>query len=101
VPAIQSRRSPVISSMNALSMREPGRGIRSETRRLLVVGQVAITVTLLVAGALAAQSFRQLAALDLGFDPANVMTLDISRLDPSRYSTYAARHQAIEIGRAR
>jgi predicted permease len=96
VPAIQSRRSPVISSMNALSMREPGRGVRSETRRLLVVGQVAITVTLLVAGALAAQSFRQLAALDLGFDPANVMTLDISRLDQSRYSTYAARHQAID-----
>ncbi|MEO6236104.1 MAG: ABC transporter permease, partial [Vicinamibacterales bacterium] len=68
VPALQANRFPVISSMNALSMRDPGRGIRSDTRRVLVVVQVAITLTLLVASALAAQSFMHLAALDLGFD---------------------------------
>jgi putative ABC transport system permease protein len=96
VPAMQSKRSPVISSMNALSMRDPGRGIRSDTRRVLVVVQVAITLTLLVASALAAQSFMRLAALDLGFDPANVLTVDISRLDQSRYSTYAARQRAVD-----
>ncbi len=96
VPAMQSKRSAVISSINALSMRDPGRGIRSDTRRVLVVVQVAITLTLLVASALAAQSFRHLAALDLGFDPANVLTLDISRLDQSRYSTYAARQRVVD-----
>ena len=96
VPAMQSKRSAVISSMNALSMRDPGRGIRSDTRRVLVVVQVAITLTLLVASALAAQSFMRLAALDLGFDPANVLTLDISRLDQSRYPTYAARQRAVD-----
>jgi predicted permease len=96
IPAMQSKRSPVISSMNALSMREPGGGIRSETRRVLVVGQIAITVTLLAAAALAGQSFRRMAALDLGFDPSNVLTLDLSRLDQSRYSTYTARHQAVD-----
>jgi putative ABC transport system permease protein len=96
VPAIQSTRSTVISSMNALSMRDPGRGIRSDTRRVLVVVQVAITLTLLVASALAVQSFIQLAALDLGFEPANVLTLDISRLDQSRYSTYAARQRVLD-----
>ena len=96
VPAMQSRRSAVISSMNALSMRDPGRGIRSDTRRVLVVVQVAITLTLLVASALAAQSFMQLAALDLGFEPANVLTLDIGSLDQSRYSTYAARQRVVD-----
>jgi putative ABC transport system permease protein len=96
VPAMQSMRSAVISSMNALSMRDPGRGIRSDTRRVLVVVQVAITLTLLVASALAAQSFIQLAALDLGFDPTNVLTIDISRLDQSRYSTYAARQRVVD-----
>ncbi len=96
IPALQATRSPVIGSMNALSMRAPGRGIRAETRRALVVGQVAITVTVLVAGALAGRSFRRLAALDLGFEPSNVLTLDVSRLDQSRYSTYAARHQALD-----
>ncbi len=96
VPAMQSKRSAVLSSMNVLSMRDPGRGIRSDTRRVLVVVQVAITLTLLVASALAAQSFMQLAAVDLGFDPANVLTLDIGRLDQSRYSTDAARQQAVD-----
>ncbi len=96
IPAMQSRESAAINSMNALSMRDPGRGVRSDTRRALVVVQVAITLTLLVASALAAQSFMRLAALDLGFEPANVVTLDISRLDQSRYSTYAARRRAVD-----
>jgi putative ABC transport system permease protein len=96
VPALQSRRSGGMISMNALSMREPGRGIRSDTRRILVVAQVAITLTLLVASALAAQSFMRLAALDLGFDPANVLTLDIGQLDQSRYSTHSARQRVVD-----
>jgi predicted permease len=96
VPAMQSTRSAVFGSINALSMRDPGRGIRSDTRRILVVVQVAITLTLLAASALAAQSFMRLAALDLGFDPANVLTLDINQLDQSRYSTEAARRHAVD-----
>ena len=51
IPAMQSKRSVAISSMNALSMREPGRGIRSDTRGVLVVVEVAITLILLVASA--------------------------------------------------
>jgi len=96
VPAMQSTRSAVFGSMHALSMRNPGRGIRSDTRRVLVVVQVAITLTLLAASALAAQSFMRLAALDLGFDPSNVLTLDIGQLDQQRYPTYAARHRAVD-----
>jgi predicted permease len=63
---------------------------------VLVVGQVAITVILLAASALTAQSFLRLAALDLGFDPADVVTLDLGRLDQSRYPAYAARHQIVD-----
>jgi predicted permease len=95
IPALQSTRSPLVSSMNALSMRGAERGIRSETRRALVVGQVAITVTLLVAGALTWQSFQRLSALDLGFEPSQLLALDISRLDQSRYPTWTARHQVV------
>ena len=87
VPAVQSRRSGAIALDERAVDARPGRGIRSDTRRVLVVVQVAITLTLLVASALAAQSFMRLAALDLGFDPANVLTLDLSRLDQSRYPT--------------
>jgi putative ABC transport system permease protein len=95
-PAMQSRRAAVVTSLNALSSRDSGRSLRSDTRRLLVVVQVAITVTLLVASTLTWQSVRRLQALDLGFDPSNVLALDISRLDQSRYSTPASRHQAVE-----
>ena len=96
LPALQSKRSPIASSINALSMREPGPRIRSRTRRALVAGQVAITVTMLVASALTGQSVSRLAALDLGFDPSNVLTLDIGRLDQSRYVTWTARQQVVE-----
>jgi putative ABC transport system permease protein len=96
IPAMQSKQSPIINPLNALSMREPGRGIRSETRRVLVVGQVAITVTLLVGSALTGQSLRRLAALNLGFEPSQVLALDLSRLDQSRYSGWAARHRVVD-----
>jgi putative ABC transport system permease protein len=96
VPAIQWKRSALPGSKHALSMRDPGRGIRSDTRRVLVVVQVAITLTLLVASALAAQSFMRLAAVDLGFDPENLLMLDISRLDQSRYSTDEARRHVVD-----
>ena len=95
-PALQSKRSAVISSVNALSMRDLGRGIRSDTRRVLVVIQVAVTVALLVASALAGQSFMRLAALDLGFNPSNLLTLDLGQLDQSRYSTSAARQRVVD-----
>jgi predicted permease len=95
IPALQSKRSAVVNSMNALSMRAPGTGIPPHTRRVLVAGQVAITVTVLVASALTIQSFRRLAALNLGFDPSNVLTLDIGRLDQSRYSTWTARQRVV------
>ncbi|HEY2434012.1 MAG TPA: ABC transporter permease, partial [Vicinamibacterales bacterium] len=96
VPALQSIRPTIAGPRHALSERDPGRSIGADTRRLLVVAQVAITVTLLTASALTWQSFRRLAALDLGFDPSNVLALDLSRLDQSRYPTPKARQQAVD-----
>ena len=96
IPALQSRRSSVLRSLNVLATREPGGAIRHDTRRVLVVGQVAMALTLLATSALAVQSFRHLAAIDLGFDPTRLLALDMSRLDQSRYPTEAARQRAID-----
>jgi predicted permease len=96
VPATHALRRANRTAAGALTLRDAGRGIRSGTRRVLLVGQVAISVTLLVAGALVAQSFMRLSAADLGFDSADLLTIDLSRLDQSRYPTYAARHQLLE-----
>ena len=55
-------------------------------RSVLVVGQVALSIVLLIGAALLIQSVAQLRAVDIGFNPANLLTLRIS-LPLSRYDT--------------
>ena len=47
-------------------------------RRGFVVAQIAVAMTLLVSAGLVGRSFVNLVRLDFGFDPRNVLTLDIS-----------------------
>ena len=68
------------------AMRGTGRGITDERRRfplakMLVVGQVALSLTLLIAAGLLLGSFRRLTTIDLGFRTENVLVVntDISR----------------------
>ena len=58
-------------------------------RRGFVVAQVAIALALLVGAGLVGRSFANLQRLDLGFDPANVLTLDVTIPDAT-----ADRHNA-------
>jgi predicted permease len=60
-----------------------GRGARS-LRRVLVVAQVAFAFVLLVGAGLLFASFRQLLAIDPGFDPRSVLTASVS-LPQARY----------------
>jgi len=46
-------------------------------RSALVVAEIALAVVLLVAGGLVLRSFLNLRRLDLGYDPANVLTIDV------------------------
>jgi putative ABC transport system permease protein len=61
---------------------------RSHARSFLVVAQVALSMVLLVGSGLLARSFIRLRAVSPGFDPSNVLTLQIS-LPPARYGTRA------------
>jgi predicted permease len=56
----------------------------------VVVGEVAIAVTLLGAGALLVKSFDRLQRIDLGFEPRAAMAVEIA-LPSDRYPTHAAR----------
>jgi predicted permease len=47
-------------------------------RRGFVVAQIAIAMTLLVVAGLVGRSFVNLTQLDFGFDPTNVLTLDVT-----------------------
>jgi len=55
-------------------------------RNLLLVGQVALSIVLLIGAALLMESVAQLRRVDVGFNPANLLTMDVS-LPPVRYNT--------------
>jgi putative ABC transport system permease protein len=55
-------------------------------RGLLLVGQVALSIVLLIGAALLIESVSRLRGLDVGFNPANLLTMQLS-LPPVRYDT--------------
>jgi predicted permease len=79
-PALQFSRSKI---------RKAGRGVilgRHAFRDLLVVGQIALALPLLVGGALLVRTLWNLHDVDPGFDPHNMLVMDLS-LSPSAAST--------------
>ena len=55
-------------------------------QQALIIAQVGIATTLLVSGGLLLRSFLRLLEAPLGFNPRNVLTMEIS-LPPLRYAT--------------
>src|SRR5262249_61664465 len=84
----------VLPANLTMVLREEGRtgtsarGARS-LRRVLVVAQVAFAFVLLVGAGLLLASFRQLLAVDPGFNPRGVLTASVS-LPQARYQDAAA-----------
>lgn len=71
------------------SLREGGRGVlggRGRVRSALVVAQVSLALLLLVGAGLLVRSFANLLRVDPGFDPSNLLTMDIS-LPSVKYRT--------------
>jgi len=85
MPALQVSRP----DLNAL-LREEGRGTagggRHRARSLLVLGQVALSMILLIGAGLLIRSFIRLETAPLGFNPKNALTVEIG-LAPAKYGT--------------
>ena len=65
------------------TLREGGRGTaRAPLRNLLVVGEVALALTLLVGASLLIRSFAALTAVDPGFDPERILTAELNLVGP-------------------
>lgn len=95
-PAARISRASVMTDLKGSATGVAGRGVQARTRRTLVASQVGGTLVLLVAAGLSVKSFTRLARLDLGFDPANVLTFSISGLDETRYPRPSQRDAAVE-----
>jgi len=86
VPALQLSK-PDLNTV----LRDEGRGStgshgRHRTGNLFVIVQVALSMVLLVGSGLMIRSFARLQTVDLGFDPAHVLTMRIA-LPPTKYET--------------
>ncbi len=72
-------------------------GRREQTgRRLLVTGQIAMALTLLIGSALMAQSFWKLKQVELGFEPRGALTF-YPPLAPDRYDYFTTARTHDEI----
>ncbi len=82
-PALSGARSNLAEDLKVGSRRVTGGGTRFRTG--LVVAQVAVSVVLLVGSGLLLQSFTRERAVDPGFDPNNMLTVELE-LPRSEYS---------------
>ena len=90
VPALRVGRTPLTEAL-----KEGGRGdgaIGLRTRRLLVVGEVALSVVLLMGAAVMVRSLIAIRTIDAGFEPEGVLTMVVN-LPETRYRTDAQRSQ--------
>ena len=90
IPAVQVSRGVSIAGLHEPSARVAG-GHRV-ARRILVVAEVALALVLLVGAGLLLRSLRQLFAVDPGFDPSQVLTMQV-QIAGQQYAAASARHR--------
>ena len=87
-PAVHVSRLDVNSTLKDTSGRAGTGRHQNRARGFLVVSEIALAVILLVGAALMIRTFASLRAVNPGFDPRNVLTLQTS-LSSGRYGTTA------------
>lgn len=76
LPAISASGRNILSALQENSRGIDGSASRTTMRRVLLTGEVALTVVLLVAAGLLFRSFLRLRAVDLGCTTRNVLTMN-------------------------
>ncbi len=85
VPALTASRMNLNQALSEGGNRMSGARSGARTRGALVIAEIAVTVILLIGATLILRSFINLSRLDPGFDPANVLTMQI-RPQGAKYS---------------
>jgi putative ABC transport system permease protein len=88
-PAIQSARPNLNETLRDSGARGTSAGrVRQRLRSSLVVGEVALSLVLLVGAALMIRSFLTMERVDPGFDQNNLLTMRVTLSGPSYDSMY-------------
>lgn len=85
IPALKASRSNVSEALKVGGRDAIGSQHRTRVRSLLVISEIAFSLVLLVGAGLMINSLKKLLAVDLGFNPENVITMRLS-VPESRYS---------------
>ncbi len=89
VPALRHARLDPIEALQSGSRRLATGRDSAALRRVMVFAEVALCMGLLVTSGLLVQCLTRLQRVDLGFDPGNVVTAEVS-MDDARYRNNAA-----------
>ena len=85
VPAIQSTKTNFSEALKEGGKGTSGKASHNRARNTLVVAEVALSMVLLIGAGLMIRSFVELLRSDLGVDPTNVLTMEVS-LPSDRYA---------------
>ena len=87
-------RAPLASMLHELGRGNTASKGRHRSRHLLMAGQVALALVLLVSSGLMTRSFQRLMAIDLGFDSTSTLTFRVGLPNISPTSEYPTRAAA-------
>jgi putative ABC transport system permease protein len=85
-PALRAARASLDPDLREGRVGEAEGWRRNRVRALLVVSEVALSMVLLAGAGLMLRSFQRLNSVDPGFNPANLLTVNVS-LPPARYAS--------------
>jgi predicted permease len=86
IPAASLLRSPLLEPLQESSRTNSAGQSRARLRRILLAGEVGLTVVLLIGAGLLLKSYQHLRSSNIGCDPRNLLTMHFS-LPGARYDT--------------
>ncbi len=95
IPAIQLSRTDLNESLKEGTRSSSGGRGRRRLRSALVVAEVSLSLVLLIGAGLAVRSFVKLSHVNPGFNPANVLTVELT-LPPLKYDQEDQQRRFVE-----
>lgn len=96
LPALQSARLGIVNPLLEASRRTTMSATSSRLRHLLAIGEIAISIVLLIGASLLVKTMVNLASVAPGFDATNVLTMQMS-LDDRLNSSQSVARMALEV----